>query len=137
MSVRIGVLLRHEDETGVSGEGIVANVVEFPDGTCIAHWRSATPSTILFPNLKQMAAVHGHGGKTEVVFYAELDAPADPAQLRALLEPSSEEESTARVVEEVVSEISDRLRDEVARKAARTAAKKVAERLERKPDAPQ
>lgn len=125
MSIRIGVLLRHEDETGVSGTGIVANVVEFPDGTCIAHWRSETPSTILFPNVKQMSTVHGHGGKTEVVFYAELQQPANPDELEKLLSPPSEEEANLAIVEEIASEVAEQLEEQVAKKAARIAVKKM------------
>lgn len=125
MSIRIGVLLRHEDETGVSGTGIVANVVEFPDGTCIAHWRSETPSTILFPNVKQMATVHGHGGKTEVVFYAEFQAPANREDLEKALTPPSEEESNAAMIERIVDEVREQLGEQVARKAAKLVVRKM------------
>lgn len=95
MKVNLGVFLRHEDESGVSGPGIVADVIEFPDGTCVAHWRSHTPSTTVFPNVKQMEAVHGHGGKTEVVFYAEHDAPKAPGELASFLETLREVENLA------------------------------------------
>lgn len=81
LTMRLGVLLRHEDETGVSGDGVVADIVEFPDGVCVAHWRSITPSTIIFPNVKQALAVHGHHGKTEIIFYNENDVPQDQEDL--------------------------------------------------------
>ena len=118
MSVRIGVLLRHEDETGVSGAGIVADVVEFPDGLCIAHWRSTTPSTLIFPNLKQMIAVHGHRGKTEAIFFAELPAPEVEQDLVELLRSFSTRE------EEEPDEVADRLLEEAKSVKVKGAKKK-------------
>jgi len=139
LSIRIGVLLRHDDETGVSGTGIVANVIELPDGTVIARWRSDTPSTLIFANLKAIASVHGHGGKTEVVFYAELPVPATPAELEKMLNPPSEEEANLAIVEEIASEVAEQLEEQVAKKAAKMAVKKMMEReklqaVERKED---
>ena len=104
LSVRLGVFNRHEDESGKSGEGLCADILEFPDGTCVAHWRSHTPSTTIFPNVKQMEAVHGHGGKTEVVFYAIHEVPQSPGELTAFLERFREEEQRAearKLVEEI------------------------------------
>lgn len=92
ISIRVGVLLRHEDESGVSGAGIVADVIEYPDGWCVAHWRSNVPSTNVYPNYKALATVHGHGGKTEVVWITEIDAPNNLDELRELLEELREEE---------------------------------------------
>ena len=41
---RAFVLQRNEDETGVSGTGIVAEGVEFSDGTVALRWTSAWPT---------------------------------------------------------------------------------------------
>ena len=125
MTIRIGVLLRHDDETGVSGTGIVANVIELPDGTVIARWRSDTPSTLIFANLKAIASVHGHGGKTEVVFYAELPVPATPAELERMMNPPSEEDLHTAIAEEIASEVAEQLEEQVAKKAAKLAVKKM------------
>lgn len=70
-------LHRHEDETGVSGTGIVADGCVFEDGTCVVRWRTATASTTVFEpkdgksGTERMLEVHGHGGKTELVFLDE------------------------------------------------------------------
>lgn len=125
MTIRIGVLLRHKDETGVSGTGIVANVIEMPDGTIIARWRSETASTLIFANLKAIATVHGHGGNTEVVFYAELPVPANQGELERMLNPPSEEEANQAMVEEIACEVAEQLEEQVAKKAAKMAAKKM------------
>ena len=67
MTIRVGHILRHEDESGVSGTGIVAEWVEFSDGEVVVHWLSHTPSTNHYRNFKQVDAIHGHGGKTEMI----------------------------------------------------------------------
>ncbi len=67
---RAFVLLRHEDETGVSGTGIVAEGVEFSDGTVALRWTSVWPTSVVFHDrgIDSVNAVHGHSGKTSIVF---------------------------------------------------------------------
>ncbi len=67
---RAFVLQRNEDETGVSGTGIVAEGVEFSDGTVALRWTSAWPTSVVFHDrgIDSVVHVHGHGGKTQVVF---------------------------------------------------------------------
>lgn len=67
---RAFVLVRHEDETGVSGTGVVAWGVEFPDGVVALRWKSAWPTSVVFHDkgMEAVEAVHGHGGKTEIVW---------------------------------------------------------------------
>jgi L-fucose isomerase-like protein len=64
------VLVRTEDETGVSGTGIVAEGVEFEDGTVALRWRGKWPTSVVFHErgIDAVRAVHGHGGKTSVVW---------------------------------------------------------------------
>lgn len=59
-------LVRNEDETGVSGTGIVAQGVEFDDGTCSMRWLTATASTAVYNSIVDLDKIHGHGGKTVV-----------------------------------------------------------------------
>jgi hypothetical protein len=59
---------RTVDETGVSGTGIVAEGVVFRDGTVALRWRTATSSTTIFGSLLDVERVHGHAGKTKIVF---------------------------------------------------------------------
>jgi hypothetical protein len=135
MSVRVGVLLRHEDESGVSGTGIVADIFEYPDGMCVMHWRSSTPSTNIYPNTKAMQAVHGHGGKTEIVFYADLASPRSEEELAELLAHHTITETAQRereqLLEEVTEEVVEEMKDDILELAAERAARVVDKRSKR------
>jgi len=62
-------LHRDEDETGISGTGVVAEGVEFSNGYCALSWvGSSANSVTVYPNIKQLEAVHGHNGRTRLVF---------------------------------------------------------------------
>lgn len=64
------VLERDEDVTGVSGTGIVAWGVEFPDGVVALRWKSDWPTSVVFHDrgIEAVKAVHGHNGKTRIVW---------------------------------------------------------------------
>ena len=62
-------LNRLDDETGISGTGIVTNGIEFNDGTVVMSWNTDTTSLALYRNIDEVIEIHGHGGKT-VVEYA-------------------------------------------------------------------
>lgn len=64
-------LHRDVDVSGVSGTGVVAEGVQFADGTCAMRWLSVTPSSEQFRNVIELSAVHGHDGLTKVLW---LDA---------------------------------------------------------------
>ncbi len=68
---RMFTLVRDEDETGVSGTGDVAHGCEFPDGRVALRWTTATASTTLFDSVEHVLKVHGHGGKTRIVWADE------------------------------------------------------------------
>jgi hypothetical protein len=61
-------LIRHEDVSQVSGVGVVAHGVQFPDGPCALRWSTPgmPPSTAVWESIEAIEAVHGHQGKTEV-----------------------------------------------------------------------
>lgn len=61
-------LLRIEDETGTSGKGVVAEGVRFTDGTVAVRWMSSTPTTVIHDNIESVMKIHGHQGKTQVVW---------------------------------------------------------------------
>lgn len=73
MSPRAFVLQRDEDVTGVSGTGVVAEGVEFSDGTVVLRWTSEWPTSVVFHQrgIESVEAVHGHDGRTKIVY---LDA---------------------------------------------------------------
>lgn len=59
-------LIRIEDESGVSGVGIVAEGIQFSDGSCVIKLLTATSSIGIYHSVIEMIHVHGHGGKTKV-----------------------------------------------------------------------
>lgn len=61
-------LVRNEDETGISGTGEVAVGVQFPDGTCAMQWQTEVRSTAFYKSIEDVEYIHGHGGKTLIVF---------------------------------------------------------------------
>lgn len=62
------ILRRHQDPTGVSGTGIVAEGVVFDDGTTVVHWRGEHRSTVVWPSVDSVEAIHGHGGATSIEY---------------------------------------------------------------------
>ncbi len=64
------VLIRDEDETGISGTGVVAGGVRFPDGVVALRWYSDWPTSVVFHDrgIEAVEKIHGHGGKTRIVF---------------------------------------------------------------------
>lgn len=61
-------LHRDEDETGISGIGIVAEGVQFTDGTCVISWLTEHSSLGIYNDLQTLVSIHGHGGRTRVVW---------------------------------------------------------------------
>jgi hypothetical protein len=60
-------LRRDEDETGVSGTGVVAQGVIFDNGRCSMTWLTDHTSTAVYESIDDVKAIHGHQGKTRVV----------------------------------------------------------------------
>jgi hypothetical protein len=61
-------LHRREDESGVSGTGVVAEGAQFSDGRCVLHWLTAVSSIAIYDSIDDLVAIHGHGGKTTVIW---------------------------------------------------------------------
>lgn len=70
---RAFVLRRAEDATGVSGVGDVAEGVLFTDGSAAMRWRGAVASTVLYARITDVEAIHGHGGRTVIVWKDPTD----------------------------------------------------------------
>jgi len=64
-------LHRLEDESGKSGKGIVAEGCVFTDGKVAIRWTSTTPSWIMFDSVEHMERIHGHDGKTKIIWKDE------------------------------------------------------------------
>ena len=59
------------DVSGISGVGVVAVGVVFPDGKTVIQWRGDPPSVVVWDHFSDAVAVHGHGGATEFHFHDE------------------------------------------------------------------
>lgn len=60
-------LIRSEDVHGVSGTGMVAWGVQFPDGVVVVRWCvTEVRQTSVWERLDDVMAVHGHDGRTIV-----------------------------------------------------------------------
>lgn len=57
----------HRD-TGVCGTGIVAEGIEFSDGTTVLRWLGPNASTVVWPDIETAMKVHGHDGATRVLY---------------------------------------------------------------------
>lgn len=70
--IRRFVLVRIVDETGVSGTGVVAWGTCFPDGVSVLRWNTERSSTAVYQNIEDLQEIHGHNGKTKVLWIDEL-----------------------------------------------------------------
>jgi hypothetical protein len=64
-------LARDVDVSGVSGVGIVADGVVFPDGVSVIRWRGERQSTVVWPSVEDVEAIHGHNGATRIEWVDE------------------------------------------------------------------
>jgi hypothetical protein len=66
-------LVRDVDVSGVSGVGVVADGVLWPDGAAAIRWRGERPSTVHYDRIDHVRHVHGHGGATRIVLSSAAD----------------------------------------------------------------
>ena len=64
-------LIRNEDVSGVSGVGVVAEGVEFHDGKVCLSWFGKHHCEAIWDTILDMLEVHGHEGRTTVVWVDE------------------------------------------------------------------
>jgi hypothetical protein len=69
--VRIFKSMRDEDKSGISGIGLVAVGVVFPSGKVVVEWLGPHSTFGIYDNLTDVERIHGHGGKTRVVFVTQ------------------------------------------------------------------
>lgn len=79
-------LVRHADPSQVSGLGVVASGVVWPDRRAVFRWSGSRPPTgyadpvqqlCMFDDVDEISAVHGHGGATDVEVRDPMTAAAD------------------------------------------------------------
>lgn len=61
-------LVRDVDSTGISGTGVVAEGVEFTDGTIAMRWLSEHTSTAIYRSAADVETIHGHNGETWIAW---------------------------------------------------------------------
>ena len=66
---------RSEDQSGVSGTGLVAEGVQLTNGWCVLRWISKHSSLCFYQSLEQVRAIHSHGGKTEILVHEVAPLP--------------------------------------------------------------
>jgi hypothetical protein len=68
--MRLFQLHRDHDVSGVSGTGIVADGVVFPDGVAVMRWRGEWPTSVVWSErgVEAIERIHGHGGNTRLVW---------------------------------------------------------------------
>jgi hypothetical protein len=83
-------LHRDEDVSGVSGEGVVAEGVILSSGKAVIEWLTEWPTSVVWHDrgLESVEHVHGHNGRTRIVW-------ADDADLEARLADASHRAITA------------------------------------------
>jgi hypothetical protein len=74
------VLRRLEDESGVSGTGIVAQGCVFDNGFVALTWLTHLSSLVWYHSIEVLLSVHGHGGKTVVEYENLVPAPTPNAK---------------------------------------------------------
>jgi hypothetical protein len=81
--VRRFVLDRVIDVSGVSGVGLVAEGVEWSDGTASVRWTGEHKSVTFWPGgVPVVEAVHGHSGATKAVYLDPAYGPHPCSPIR-------------------------------------------------------
>lgn len=65
-------LFRWKDATGISGTGVVAEGVQFADGSCVLRWTAVVRSTVFYDDIESVQKIHGHYGSTEIVWTGDV-----------------------------------------------------------------
>lgn len=74
LKIKTFYLLRHTDVNGLSGTGIVAVGVIYPDGKAHMQWVSFKSSFEMHNSIESLIDIHGHSGATELIYG---DPPSD------------------------------------------------------------
>jgi hypothetical protein len=81
-------LQRHEDVSGNSGTGLVAEGVIFDDGSGAFTWLSKQKTVTVFLKVADIAKLHGHNGRTDVIIegskkFNQCNAEAQDLKVKA------------------------------------------------------
>lgn len=114
------VLYRYKDVSGVSGEGVVAEGIKFPNGQVALRWYAKNGnmqrkrakdagfrfqgSISIFQSVEEIIEIHGHKGSTEVLYIDEMAGV--PASNRIYDPPWTKDhlvKSVTKIVKKVVT----------------------------------
>ena len=92
-------LKRIEDESGVSGVGVVAEGTQFENGKCVLAWVTQFQSVAVYDSIEELERIHGHNGKTLVVWAQPTKRALDdvPPQEAGDLTPADVHEKMAQL----------------------------------------
>jgi hypothetical protein len=68
IGIRTFHIHRDEDESGVSGTGVVAEGAIYSNTKIVLSWLTVHKSMCIYDSLAEMMAIHGHGNKTRLVW---------------------------------------------------------------------
>ena len=89
-------VFRQQDETGVSGEGVVIEGVVMATGQCVVHWLYPAPrgSIAMFDSISDFATVHikPHPGNESIITYEDGEQVHYKDDGSILMKPAPEEE---------------------------------------------
>jgi hypothetical protein len=73
VNMRGFIFWREKDVSGTSGEGVVAEGIQFSDGKVALRWRTSVASTAFYDSLEDVEEIHGHQGNTQILWLDELN----------------------------------------------------------------
>jgi len=91
-------LHRVEDLSGVSGTGVVADGVRWQDGSVTLKWLGEHSSEVSWAGMEHIEAIHGHNGKTMVVWRDDENGYPYHEQTACPYAPPTVELGTAEVL---------------------------------------
>lgn len=78
-------VVRDEDVSGVSGVGVIAEGVLFSNGKVFVNWLSMHKIVEMSDSMAEWQAVHGHEGKTKILWDDEVSTP-EPEKKKTVLD---------------------------------------------------
>ena len=73
-------LNRIEDETGISGTGVITLGYIYENGICVMKWLTDKSSVAVYACIEDVEAIHGHKGRTLVeIEEGEVDPHSVPS----------------------------------------------------------
>ena len=67
------LLVRKDDVSGISGTGVVAEGVQFSTGRVALNWTTRLTSTAIYDKIADLLEIHGHEGRTTVMWVDDDD----------------------------------------------------------------